>query len=149
MASVNVPPDFSEFLGLLNAHHVEYLVIGGYAVAFHGHSRTTNDLDIWIGTGHGNADKIIAALRAFGFETPALKPEIFERDDQIVHMGVEPVKIEIFTSIPGVSFDHCYARRAVRVVDGVRVPYISLKDLKTNKKASGRHKDLDDLENLP
>ncbi len=90
----------------------------------------------------------MAALKEFGFDVPELRRELFLQRDQIVRMGVPPVRIEIATTISGVEFDDCYQERVVDELDGVRVNLISLKHLKINKKASGRHRDLDDLEHL-
>ncbi len=149
MATIHLPPDFKEFLRLLNAHKVEYLVIGGYAVGYHGYPRATADMDIWIAVHPANANKIVAALKDFGFDPPDLTPELFLRQWQIIRLGVPPVRIEIATTISGVDFAGCYAERVEDTLDGVPVNLISLKDLKRNKQASGRHQDLADLEHLP
>jgi len=149
MATVNLPPDFKEFLKLLNAHQVEYLLIGGYAVAYHGYPRATADMDIWIATHAQNTKKIVAALKEFGFDLPELSAELFQKEGQIIRMGVPPVRIEIATTISGVGFEECFAARVVDELDGVEVNIIDLAHLKINKKAAGRHKDLDDIENLP
>jgi hypothetical protein len=149
MATVRLPPDFKEFLQLLNSHQVEYLLIGGYAVGYHGYPRATADMDIWIAMHTKNAEKIVAVLREFGFDVPALSVDLFLKEGQIIRMGVPPVKIDIATTISGVDFEECYAERVVDVLDEVEVNLIGLKHLKINKKASGRHKDLNDLENLP
>jgi hypothetical protein len=149
MASVNLPPDFKEFLRLLNAHRVEYLLIGGYAVAYHGHPRATADLDVWTAVSPANADRVVAALKEFGFAVAELSAELFLKEGQIIRMGVPPVRIEIATSISGVRFDDCYAARVSEELDGVPVTLIGLAHLKLNKQAAGRHKDLNDLENLP
>jgi len=105
-------------------------------------------MDVWIATHPLNAEKITAALKEFGFDVPELKPEIFLKEDQIIRMGVPPIQIEIATSISGVEFAECYQERITDELDGVQVNIISLKHLKINKKASGRYKDLDDLEHL-
>jgi hypothetical protein len=149
MATVNLPPDFKEFLQLLSAHHVEYLLIGGYAVAYHGYPRATADMDIWIALHPHNAEKVVAALKAFGFDLPELSPTLFLKEGQIIRMGVPPLRIEIATSISGVHFEECYAARVIDMLDEVEVNLISLTHLKVNKKAAGRYKDLNDLENLP
>jgi predicted nucleotidyltransferase len=149
MAIVNLPPDFREFLKLLNEHQVEYLLIGGYAVAYHGYPRATADMDIWIAVDLHNAKQIAAAVKAFGFDVPELSVELFVTPGRIIRLGVPPVRIEIATSISGVQFDECYAARVVDEVDGVPVNLIALDHLKINKRAAGRHKDLDDLEHLP
>jgi len=149
MARVNLPPDFREFLKLLNAHQVEYLLIGGYAVAYHGYPRATADMDLWTAVHPLNAARLVAALTQFGFNVPQLSPDLFLKEGQIVRMGMPPVRIEIATGISGVRFDECYATRVVDELDGVPVSLIDLAHLKVNKKAAGRHKDLNDLENLP
>jgi hypothetical protein len=149
MATVNLPPDFKEFLQLLSAHQVEYLLIGGYAVAYHGYPRATADMDVWIALHPQNAQKVVAALKAFGFDLPELSPALFLKEGQIIRMGVPPLRIEIATSISGVHFEECYAARVIDILDEVEVNLISLTHLKVNKKAAGRHKDLNDLENLP
>jgi len=149
MATIRLPLDFKEFLQLLNAHHVEYLLIGGYAVGYHGYPRATADMDVWIAIHPQNAERIVAVLKEFGFDLPELSADLFLKEDQIIRMGVPPVKIEIATTISGVTFEECYTERVVDVLDGVQVNLIDLKHLKINKKASGSHKDLNDLENLP
>ncbi len=141
--------DFKEFLRLLNANRVEYLVVGGYAVGLHGYPRATVDLDVWVRATPDNAERIMQALRAFGFDLPALEPQLFIDPRSIVRFGTPPFRIEIMTSIDGVAFDPCRRRPSVFDVDGVPVPVISLDDLKVNKRAAGRHKDLADLDNLP
>ncbi|GMV93947.1 MAG: hypothetical protein AMXMBFR82_37250 [Candidatus Hydrogenedentota bacterium] len=149
MANLRVPPDFKEFLKLLNAHGVEYLLVGGYAVAFHGYPRATADLDVWIARHPANAQRPVDALVEFGFSLPDLTPSLFMQEGRIVRMGNPPVRIEIATGISGVTFESCYGSRIVDTLDGVEVGVISIDDLKTNKRAAGRFRDLDDLENLP
>ncbi|OIO88423.1 MAG: hypothetical protein AUK03_16230 [Anaerolineae bacterium CG2_30_64_16] len=149
MATIRLPSDFKDFLKLLNANRVEYLLIGGYAVGYHGYPRATGDMDVWVAVNPENADKIVVALKEFGFAVPELSAELFLRQNQIVRMGVPPMRIELTTTISGVDFEECYAARVVAELDGVKVNLINLKHLKINKKASGRYKDLNDLENLP
>ncbi len=149
MATIQLPPDFKEFLRLLNAHKVEYLLIGGYAVNYHGYPRATADMDIWVAVHPANADRIVAALKEFGFDAADLSPELFLRQWQIIRLGTPPLRIEIATTISGVDFSECYPKRVEDALDGVPVSLISLDHLKHNKKASGRHQDLADLEHLP
>jgi len=149
MATIHLPPDFKEFLKLLNSHQVEYLLIGGYAVGYHGYPRATVDMDIWIAMNPANSERIVAVLKEFGFDLPELSPELFLKEWQIIRLGVPPVRIELATTVSGVNFNECYAERVVDILDGVKVNLISLKHLKINKKACGRHRDLADLENLP
>lgn len=146
---IALPEDFKEFLQLLNANGVEYLLIGGYAVGYYGYPRATNDLDIWIAIAPENAERIVNALCDFGFDRSQLSAELFIKEKSLVQMGVEPLKIEVTTFISGVSFAECYAERVTDTIDGITVSLISLPQLKLNKKASGRHKDLNDLEHLP
>ncbi len=146
---IELPDDFKEFLKLLNEHGVEYLLIGGYAVGYYGYPRATNDLDIWIAVHPQNAERLITVLQAFGFRTSDLFTNIFLNEEDIIRMGVPPMRIEIIPSISGVDFDTCYAERIVDIIDEIQVNLISLEHLKANKKASGRFKDLDDLEHLP
>jgi hypothetical protein len=124
------------------------LLIGGYAVGYYGYPRATADMDIWIAIEPKNAEKVVKVLQEFGFGVEELTPDLFLQEEQIIRMGVPPVRIEILTTISGVSFEECYAARQVDVLDEVEVNLISLDHLKINKKASGRYKDLNDLENL-
>jgi len=149
MATIHLPQDFKEFLRLLNAHQVEYLLIGGYAVGYFGYPRATADMDIWIAMNPANAEKIVTVLKEFGFNLPDLSPELFLKEWQVVRLGVPPVRIEIATTISGVNFSECYAEKVLCELDSEQVKLISLKHLKINKKASGRHQDLADIENLP
>ncbi len=149
MEQIEFPQDFSEFLKLLNAHHVEYLLIGGFAVAMHGYPRATADMDVWVARSRVNAERLVDCLRDFGFDTPDLTPELFDDPNRIIRMGVAPLRIEILTQIDGVDFDECAQRAETQLVDGALIRVIALNDLKVNKRASGRAKDLDDLEHLP
>ncbi|MEK6335521.1 MAG: hypothetical protein AABM67_11270 [Acidobacteriota bacterium] len=140
--------DYKEFLRLLHAHGVEYLLIGGWAVGYHGYPRATYDLDVWIASTPENAARVVNALVDFGFSAPELSQDLFLQPAQIVRMGVEPVRIEIMTSISGVEFDDCYRERLETTLNEVPVSLINLRHLKTNKEASGRLKDLADFEQL-
>ncbi|MCK5305593.1 MAG: hypothetical protein KAJ66_00480 [Candidatus Omnitrophica bacterium] len=145
---IRLPQDFKELLELLNSKKIEYLVIGGYAVAFHGHPRATGDLDIWIAISKDNARKTVEALKEFGFNTPQLKDDLFLEEGKNIRMGNEPLRIEILTSIDGVEFNECYKNKSTVNIDNTEINFISLADLKKNKKASGRLQDLADIENL-
>jgi hypothetical protein len=123
--------------------------VGGYAVAWHGFPRATGDMDVWVAVDASNAARLVDAVREFGFDLPDLTPELFLRPDRIIRMGVPPLRLEILTGIDGVTFDECYASRQSVIIDGVEVDVIALDDLKRNKRAAGRHNDLNDLENLP
>ncbi len=140
--------DYKEFLRLLRAHGVEYLLIGGWAVGYHGYPRATYDLDVWIATSPANAQRVVTALAEFGFNVPDLSMDLFLQPDKIVRMGIEPVRIEVMTSISGVEFEECYRERLETELSDVTVNVIDLRHLMINKKASGRLKDLADLEQL-
>jgi predicted nucleotidyltransferase len=146
---ITLPPDFREFLQLLKDHRVEYLLIGGYAVGYHGYPRATVDMDIWVSISPENAEKIVTVLREFGFDSAGLRKDLFLTANRIIRMGVPPLRIELSTGIDGVTFNECYADRVTDTIDGITVNLINLQHLKINKKASGRAKDINDLENLP
>ena len=118
-------------------------------MGFHGYPRVTDDIDVWIAMTPSNATRVVAALHEFGFNVPELTQELFIQPDSIIRMGVKPLLIEISTSISGVSFEECYAARVMAQIDDLNIPIINAQHLKINKAASGRHKDLADLENLP
>ena len=123
------------------------MLIGGYAVSYYGRPRNTEVIDFWIENSPENAKKIVAVLKEFGFDTPNLSEELFTRPDGIVRMGVAPWKIEIFVSIPGVTFAECYPHKETwKVSDQCSIPLISLSDLKKNKISCARPKDIADLE---
>lgn len=149
MTTIPFPTEFSELLRSLNAHEVKYLVIGGYAVAFHGHPRTTGDIDIWVEQSEENARRVVEALDAFGFGVAALDPTLFLKDHQVTRMGRPPLRVDVLTTPSGVDFAACYERRVEGKLGDVETSIISLDDLKESKRASGRHKDLNDLEQLP
>ena len=149
MAEHVLPGDFKEFLKLLNDAAVKYLLIGGYAVGYHGYPRTTADMDIWIAISAENAAKLVDVFHRFGMKDADLTSSVFQQPGRIIRMGIPPMRIEVLTEIDGVDFATCYAAREVATLDGLPVNLISLRHLRKNKQASGRHKDLDDLEHLP
>ena len=149
MAQIELHPDFRDFLRLLNLHEVDYLVVGGYAVGYHGYPRATGDMDIWIATSETNAEKIVHTLRDFGMPHQNVTKNLFTLKDKIIRMGVPPVRIEVITTATGVDFYSCHSHRETIEIDGIPVDFISLNDLKTNKRACGRYKDMEDLEHLP
>ena len=147
--ATTLPNDFKDFLRLLNLKKVDYLLIGGYAVGYHGYPRATADMDIWVSIDNKNAQKIVNVIREFGFNNPEITVETFTKLKKIVRMGIPPIRIEVISDIDGVEFNECYKNRIVDEIDGVNVNIIDLENLKKNKKKSGRLKDLADLENLP
>jgi len=140
--------DFREFIELLNSNNVKYLVVGGYAVAFHGYPRYTKDMDIWIWINENNAKQLIKTLEEFGFSSLGLKKEDFLKPEYVIQLGYPPNRIDILTKISGLEFEKCYKSRVKTNMDGITIDFINLENLKKNKKAIGRFKDLADLENL-
>jgi predicted nucleotidyltransferase len=148
MGELELPQDFKEFLKLLRSHGVKYLLIGGYAVSYHGYVRPTGDMDIWILPEPENVARIIDALGDFGFGSTGLSPELFLAPRRIVRIGNAPLRLEIMNAISGVEFEECYRTRITESMHGIEVDLIDLGNLKRNKAASGRLKDLDDLSHL-
>jgi predicted nucleotidyltransferase len=140
--------DFREFVALLNSNQVEYLIVGGYALAAYGHPRYTGDLDFWIGADADNAKRVLTALDQFGFGALGIGLEDLTTRDRVIQMGFPPRRIDLLTSIDGVEFPPAFVRRIAVDVDGQKLSFISLDDFKTNKRTTGRHKDLADLEAL-
>jgi hypothetical protein len=140
--------DFKEFIQLLNDNQVKYLVIGGYAVAVHGHPRYTKDIDIWIEISEENAQKLVTALTQFGFKSLGLTSEDFQTPHQIIQLGYPPNRIDLITNPDGIDFQTCYDSKIEVTLNDVPVKFINLDNLKKNKLASGRLQDLADLEKL-
>jgi len=149
MGKMQLPDDFSEFLRLLDVHDVPYLIVGGYAVAFHGYPRATQDLDVWVNASEDVGVRLVTALHEFGFEDAQLTPELFTDPDRLVRLGIPPMRLEILSSVSGLDFDDSLEDAVRTDVDGVPVTVISLADLRRNKLAAGRPRDLADLEELP
>jgi hypothetical protein len=148
MAVIEFPKDFKEFLQLLNSKKIEYLVVGGYAVGYHGYPRATGDMDIWIAVNEDNARKMVDALKTFGFNLPELNKDLFLKEKKVIRMGVPPMRLEILTSIDGVSFETCFKNRVIADFGTFKVNFISKDDLLINKRASGRPQDLVDFDKL-
>ena len=140
--------DFREFIECLNANEVRYLVIGGYAVAYHGRPRYTKDLDIWLEAGQENGEKVVAALHDFGFESLGLTAADFQEPDTIIQLGYEPQRIDLLTSAQGLDFETAWAAQSLVQLNGVAVRILGLEQLKFNKRAVGRPQDLADVEAL-
>ena len=145
---IEFPRDFKEFLQLLNSKKIDYLVIGGYAVGYHGYPRATGDMDIWIAINEQNAIKMVEALKEFGFDLPELQKELFLIEQKVIRMGIPPMRLEILTSIDGVNFKTCFNNRIIADFGDFKVNFISKDDLLINKRASGRLQDLVDFEKL-
>ena len=139
--------DFKECVASFNAHGVEYLVVGGYALAAHGHPRYTGDIDFWIRPTPDNIARLLQVLDEFGFGSLGLAASDFSTES-VIQLGRPPRRIDLLTAIDGVEFDACFARRERVASDGVELNVIGLEDFKINKRATGRLKDLADLESL-
>ncbi len=146
---IRLPKDFREFLQLLNVHEVEYLIVGSYAVNFHGYVRSTGDIDVWVRVSPENSHRIVESLVAFGFSSNSTKAEAFLDPNKIIQIGIPPFRIDILMGVTGLDFSACYLNRIETELDGVRVNILRLDDLRISKLASGRLKDLNDVENLP
>lgn len=140
--------DFEDFIILLNKYRVEYMVVGGYALAFHGKPRYTGDIDIWINVSEENAIKLVSVIAAFGFRSLGFTKEDFMEEGLINQIGRPPLRIDILSSIDGVRFGEAIKEVKEINVGGVNIPYIGLGDLIKNKTASGRTKDIADIEML-
>ncbi len=140
--------DFREFIELLNSNKVKYLLVGGYAIALHGHPRYTKDLDIWLELSEENASKVMKALNDFGFGDLDVTKEDFLHEGMVVQLGYPPNRIDLINSPDGVDFTECYQSKVEVEIDGLIISVIDLENLKKNKKASGRLQDLADLEKL-
>ena len=140
--------DFREFIELLIKNKAEYLIVGGYAVGIHGHPRYTGDLDIWLNPTPKNAEQILKSVNEFGFSSFKLTQEDFTKPGNVIQLGYPPLRIDILTDIDGVDFKTCFQNKVIYNEDDTTVFFISKDDLIKNKKASGRHKDLGDIEQL-
>jgi hypothetical protein len=145
---MEVQPDFKDLLALFNARQVEYIIVGGYALAFHGAPRFTGDIDIYVKPDTANAGRIMKALEDFGFGSVGLKAHDFELSDKVIQLGVPPVRVDIMTSISGVSWEEALSGCVADKYGDVPVRYIGLNEFIKNRRATGRKKDLADLEAL-
>jgi len=141
-------PDFRDILSAFHAEQVEFLVIGSYAVAVYGRARATEDLDIWVRPSEVNSHRVMQALLRFGAPTSALSAQDFQFADAVFQMGNPPWRIDILTSIDGVTFDEAWPDRQMWVVEELAIPILSRQHLIANKRAVGRTKDLADVEEL-
>ena len=145
---MEIQQDFKDLLELFNSKQVEYIIVGGYALAFHGAPRYTGDIDIYVRPDAGNAGQIMSALDEFGFGTVGLTAADFKNPGQIIQLGVPPVRIDIITSIAGVSWNEAIAGRVAGKYGDIDVHYIGREQFITNKRSVGRKKDLADIEAL-
>ncbi len=140
--------EFKEFIELLNRNDVRYLVVDAYAVGFHGNPRYTKHIDIWIESTPDNARKLLTSIDAFGLGSLGLKIEDFLESGMVIQLGYAPVRIDLLTSLSGVTFSECYSKRVTEKVNDVDVTFIDRESLIQNKRMSGRLQDLADVEKL-
>jgi hypothetical protein len=145
---MEVQPDFRDLLALFNEHEVAYLVVGGYALAFHGAPRFTGDIDLYVRPHPENARRVMAALSDFGFGSVGLSADDFERPDNVVQLGVPPVRIDLITALTGVTWEEAATGKVGGTYGDVPVFYLGRREFTANKRATGRRKDLADLEAL-
>jgi hypothetical protein len=145
---MDLPSDFKELLELFNAHKVEYLIVGGYALAFHGAPRYTGDIDLFVRPTAENAARILAALEEFGFGSLDLSPEDFATPNKVVQLGVPPVRVDIITSVSGVTWEKADAGKAPSRYAEVPVFFISREDFLTNKRTIANRMGAADIEAL-
>lgn len=141
-----VSPDFKDLLSAFNASGVEYLVVGAHALAAHGHVRATGDLDVWIRPEPGNAQRVLEALKAFGAPLQDLSAADLSRAGTVFQIGVAPIRIDVLTSIDGITFDEAWPERLVAKFADLGVPVLSVAHLAKNKRTVGRMQDLADVE---
>lgn len=145
---MTLPSDFRDCAALFIAHEVRFMIVGGHAVMAHGYPRATDDFDLWVESTPENSPRVVQALSEFGFGSLGLQPSDFEVPDVIVQLGRPPRRIDIITSISGASFEACYPHRQYVDAQGIPVPIIGRECLLANKRATGRLKDLADVEGL-
>lgn len=140
--------DFREFIELLNKLDVQYLVIGGFAVNFHGYPRYTKDIDLWLWIAEENINRLMKALNEFGFGDVGLKKDDFLNPENIIQLGYEPYRIDLVIDVEGINFQECYKRKVVADLEEIKINFLSLQDLIDIKKKTGRPQDLADADQL-
>ena len=145
---MDLAPDFEEFIASLIAHGVEFLIVGAYALAFHGAPRFTGDLDVLVRPTEENASRVLSAIRAFGFPVSELQPRDLVDASRMVQMGEEPIQIHVMSAISGVSWDDAWRDRAMGRSGRHDVPFLGREAFLRNKRAAGRPKDLADIDAL-
>jgi hypothetical protein len=145
---MSLQKDLREFIELLNALDVRFVIVGAFAVAYHGYFRYTSDIDLFIDRSDENAERIQSALEQFGFGDLSLTKQDLTQEDQVIQLGVAPNRLDLMTFLSGVTFDEAWASREYGNLDGLNVPFISREMLKRNKITCGRLQDLADVEYL-
>jgi len=145
---MKLPKDFREFIELLNSASVKYVIVGGWAVAYHGHPRYTGDIDFFVEASPDNARRIVNVLRRFGFAGLGLTEQDFVQSDRVVQLGVPPRRIDLVTGISGVPFEEAWSSKLAATLDGLPVYVVSQEVLLKNKAAAGRPQDQADIAEL-
>jgi len=145
---MDLAPDYDEFIASLIAHGVDFVVVGAYALAFHGVPRFTGDFDVLVRPTHDNAVRLLDAIRAFGFPVAELTPEALMDGRRMLQMGIAPVQIHVMSAISGVSFEEAWRDRMIGTIGGRQVPFLGRMTFLKNKRAAGRPKDLADIDAL-
>ncbi len=145
---MDLAPDFNEFFELLNANRVEYVVVGGYALALHGAPRYTGVIDILVRPTPENAERVLAAVGAFGFPTEALSAARIVDPRCVIQMGTPPVQVHLMSAIDGVTWEQVWDDHEIAMLGDLSVPFIGRESFLQNKRAAGRAKDLADIEAL-
>ena len=140
--------DFREFFESLDRHNVRYLLVGGYAMAAHGHPRFTKDLDVWVWMDPANSKAVVAALAEFGFGSLGLTEADFLTADTVIQLGYPPQRIDLLTTPSGVTFEDCWDGRSTIDIDGLAIPVLGIRGLIANKTAAGRDQDIVDAKVL-
>jgi predicted nucleotidyltransferase len=142
--------DFRDFVQSLNDNKVKYLLVGGYAVMFHGHSRNTGDMDIWVDCTSENYSLLVNAFRKFGMPVFDMTEERFLQKEEfdVFRFGRKPVAIDIMTKMANLDFNLCFEKAEIFEDEGLMLRVVHVNNLITAKKIAGRSKDLNDLEHL-
>lgn len=140
--------NFKEFIRLLNANGVKYLVVGGFAVAYHGYPRYTKDIDFWVWAESENASRLLKALQDFGFGALGLQQEDLSDPENVIQLGYEPHRIDLIIQLEGLDFGTCFAQRQEATFEGIPIHFIGYDDLLKNKRSTGRLKDKVDVQTL-
>jgi len=145
---MNTQPDFEEWLRLLEEHHVDYMIVGGYAVAFHGHPRFTKDIDIFFESSPANVERLRSALMDFGFPEQDLPRDAFSTKDNVLTFGIVPTRVDLVNTIDGVTYEEARPNTVRGTYGNVEVTFIGRHDLVRNKQAASRPRDKGDVEEL-
>jgi predicted nucleotidyltransferase len=148
MAKLHLAPDYKEFVELLNSKGIKYIIVGGYAVAWHGYPRFTGDINFWLAISKDNAHKTVEALNEFGFGSLNITDEDFLQHDLVLQLGYPPVRIDLLTSLTDLDFDECYPKAIKANIDGIDAYILDKESLIKNKRATGRKRDIGDIEEL-